>query len=235
MKTTLHRLSAVLIAAALSTTASVTLAQSAKPAAKSAKAGKDKLQTKEELRACMLLREDNLARAADLEKRNEESLKKKALLAQSPETGVAAAKAEVEVKLAEVRAADALVKENSEAVASWNERMADFEKNSKDMRNADRRRQVLKDERYALKAKDEKLVADRALKVTAYEASVAAANEKIANGGRAAEEWNKNNDALADEQDRLSDARDKWHAECANRRFIDTDEAEIKKEMKARK
>ncbi|HEU4777964.1 MAG TPA: hypothetical protein VFS95_14180, partial [Telluria sp.] len=102
MKTTLTRLSAVLIASALSMTASGALAQTAKPAPKAAKpaptkakSGSDKLQTKEELRACMMLKESNIARTADLEKRNEENRAQKAVLMQSPEAAAAAAKADV--------------------------------------------------------------------------------------------------------------------------------------------
>lgn len=242
MKTTLTRLSAVLIASALSMAASGALAQTAKPAAKAAKpaaakakGGKDKIQTKEELRACMMLKESNIARTADLEKRNEVNRQQKADIMKAPESVAAAAKADVEAKLAIVKEADALVKENAKAISDWNERMAEFEKNSKEMRNADRRRQVLKEERYALKAKDDKLVADRAVKITAYEAAVAAANDGIAARAKAAEDWNKSNDALADEEDRLAEARDKWMAECANRRFLDDDEKEIKAEMKAGK
>lgn len=241
MKTTMTRLSAVLIASALSMAASGALAQTAKPAAKAAKpaagkkTGADKLQTKEELRACMMLKESNIARTADLEKRNEENRKQKAAIMQSPETAAAAAKADVDAKLASVREADNLVKENAKAINDWNERMADFDKNSKEMRNADRRRQVLKDERYALKAKDDKLVADRAAKIAEYEASVSAANEQIAARAKVAADWNKSNDALADEEDRLAEARDKWMAECAKRRYLDDDEKEIKAEMKAGK
>src|SRR6202007_2372630 len=152
-------------------------------------------------------------------------------LMKSPEEASAAAKADVDAKLADVKAGDALVRENSKAISDWNERMADFEKNSKEMRNADRRRQVLKDERYALKAKDDKLVAERGEKIKIYEASVAAANEKIAERAKAGAAWNKSNDALADEEDRLAEARDKWMADCANRRFLDDDEKEIRAEM----
>ncbi|UUZ50325.1 hypothetical protein LP420_10625 [Massilia sp. B-10] len=183
----------------------------------------------------MMLKESNIARTADLEKRNEENRKQKADIMKAPETVAASAKADVEAKLAIVKEADALVKENSKAISDWNERMADFEKNSKEMRNADHGCQVLKDERYALKAKDDKLVADRATKITAYEAAVTAANEGIVARAKAAEEWNKSNDALADEEDRLAEARDKWMADCANRRFLDDDEKEIKAEMKAGK
>src|SRR4051812_23518989 len=99
MKTTMTRLSAVLIASALSMAASGALAQTAKPAAKAAKpaagkakSGTDKIQTKEELRACMMLKESNIARTAELEKRNEENRAKKTAIMQSPESAAAAAK-----------------------------------------------------------------------------------------------------------------------------------------------
>jgi hypothetical protein len=231
MKTTINRLSAVLIASALSLSAGHALAQT--PAAKTPvkKQNKnDKLQTKEELRACIQLKESNNARITELDKRAEESKKERAALAGAPQDNgaVTAAKAELEVKVAEFKAADGAVADNTKALKDWEARMLDFEDRSKIMANADRAKKKLSDERDMLKAKEKTLVADRDAKYKVYEAAVAKVNETIGVKGNANAEWNKKNAELIAEQEKLQASRDKWLAECANRRFIDTDEQEIK-------
>lgn len=226
-----NRLSYTLIAAALACGSCSALAQAsatkAVPAKGKPKAGPDKIMSKEELRACMALKDGNNKQAAELELRNEQNRKEKQAIQQSPDSAKAD-RAGIDANLAAVKQADALVRENGQAIQAWNDKMADFDKNSKDMRNADRRRQVLKQERFELTANDKKLVAERAEKITAYERSVAEYNAKIGDSGKAAEEWNKRNDALADDGERLSAARDKWLAECSNRRFREDDEVAIK-------
>jgi hypothetical protein len=230
MKTTINRLSAVLIASALSLVATQTVAQTPAPKQSVKKQGKnDKLQTKEELRACMQLKDANNARIIELDKRAEENRKEKQALLNAPkDTGAADAKAEVESTLAVFKAADALVAANTAALKDWEARKDDFEERSKIMANADRAKKKLMEERDALKAKEAGLVADRDQKYKLYEASVNKANESIGSRGNANADWNKKNAALVEEQEKLQASRDKWFAECANRRFIDTDEKEIK-------
>lgn len=244
MKTTINRLSAVLIASALSLAATQAMAQTppakapAKPAAKAKPTGKDKLQTKEELRACMMLKESNNARTTELDAKAEQMRKEKQeLLKAPPPQDLTAEKAAVEAKLNEFKAADAAVGENTKVINAWNDRLADFEQRSKIMANAERERKKLMSEREGLKVKEEKLVAERAVKHAAYEEAVTAINAKITSGAtsNANADWNKRNNALADEQERLSADRDRWLADCGNRRFIDDDEREIRKEMKAGK
>lgn len=232
MTTTINRLSAVLIASAFSLSATHALAQAPAPAAKQSmkKQGKnDKLQTKEELRACIQLKESNNARITELDKQAEANRKEKQALLNAPQdTGAADAKADVAAKMEIFKAADALVADNTKAFKEWEVRKEDFEQRSKIMANADRAKKKLMDERDALKAKQTGLVADRDQKYKAYEAAVNQANEHIASRGNANAEWNKKNAALVEEQKQLQLSRDKWMAECANRRFIDDDEKEIK-------
>jgi len=229
MKTSINRLSAVLIASALSLAALPAMAQT--PAKQSVKKqGKnDKLQTKEELRACIDLKASNNARINELDKLAEENRKEKQALLNAPkDTGAADAKADVDAKLAIFKESDAAVAANTAALKDWEARMAEFEQRSKIMSNAERARKKMGEEREALMTKEKGLVADRDAKYKVYEASVAAANATIAKGGNANAEWNKKNAALAAEQEKLQASRDKWLAECANRRFLDDDEKEIK-------
>lgn len=229
MKIRLARLSAVLIASTLSLAATQAVAQA--PAKQSMKKqGKnDKLQTKEELRACIALKESNNTRINELDKKAEENRKEKQALLNAPkDTTSSDAKADVEAKLAVFKAADAVISDNNAALKAWDGRMEEFEQRAKIMANADRARKRMQDERAALKAKEAGLVADRDAKYKVYVAAVESANAAISTLGNANADWNKKNAALIVEQEALQASRDKWLAECGNRRFIDTDEKEIK-------
>jgi hypothetical protein len=230
MKTRLNRLSAVLIASTLSLAAAQTMAQA--PAAKQSmkKQGKgDKLQTKEELRACIQLKESNNARINELDKKAEENRKEKQALMNAPkDTSGSDVKADVEAKLAVFKAAEGAFADNNTALKAWDSRMEEFEQRAKIMANADRARKKMFEERDALKAKESGLVADRDAKYKVYVAAVESANATISKLGNANADWNKKNAALVAEQEQLQASRDKWLAECGNRRFIDDDEKEIK-------
>ncbi len=226
----LPRLCAVLIASTLSLTTAHTLAQTpaAKPSVK--KQGKaDKLQTKEELRACMALRDSNNARIAELDKKAEENSRERQALLNAPkDTGAADARAQVEADLAVYKAADAKVAENIKLLKDWDVRKEDFDQRSKIMSNADRAKKKLDEERTALMKVQKEVEAEREAKYKVYEAAIAKANAAAGTVGNAAAEWNKKNAALVAEREELQASRDKWLNECGNRRYIDTDETEIK-------
>lgn len=244
MNTKLHRILTLAIASTLSlgshamAQSQPTKAPAAKTPAKPVKAlpstdegkrrGKgDRIMTRDELRACMTLKESNERSTAELDRRRTAIDKERAELANAPDSSTAI-RAAVDEKLKAVQQADAAFGEHAKAIEDWNERMADFEKRSKDMRNADRRRQVLKQEQFALKANGDKLQAERDAKVAAYEASVKEANEKIAQGADRNSDWNKRNDQLTDDEQDLLDSRRKWASECGDRRFREEDEIAIK-------
>jgi len=227
----LPRLCAVLIASTLSLTAAHTMAQTpaAKPSVKK-QGPADKLQTKEELRACMALRESNNARIAELDKKAEANNKERqALLAAPKDTGAAEARAQVEADLTVYKAADAKVADNIKLLKDWDVRKEDFDQRSKIMSNADRAKKKMDEERTALLKVQKELEAEREAKYNIYVAAVAKANAAAGTGGNAAAEFNKRNAELIAEQEELKVSRDKWLNECGNRRFIDTDEKEIKK------
>lgn len=234
MNSNLNYPRALLTAAALALASSHSTAQApakkTAPAAAKSKpraAGSDKLMTLDELRACMKLKESNNARTTEIEQRNEQNRREKQELLNAPDN-TQTARAEVELQLEAVKQADAAVREHAKAVEDWNERMADFEKKAKDMRNERQRRQDLKQERDGLKKIDDKLVADRAEKIAIYERSVAELNAKIVQRAKLNEAWNKRNEQLADDEDKLVESRDKWMTECSGRRFLEDDEKIIR-------
>jgi len=233
MKTPFAALAAALAGTLLLSPSALVLAQSApkkeSTAPKSVAAPKagDKLMSKEELRACMKLQSDIDNRKADLAKRSA-LLKQEKLTLSQPDPAFAQAKARVDEQLERVKQADNAVKEQAQRVQDWNERMADFEANKKEMRNAERRGNVLRQERVELQAEAKKLSDARTEQVAIYEDLVKAANALRGNQGNRAEDWNKRNDALADEEDAIIDMRASYSADCANRRFREDDEAAIK-------
>lgn len=216
-------LSAVGAACALGLTAPATAQPPSKPTAiKPA----DKLMSKEELRACMKQKDDIEARKVDLAKRAEQ-LKKDRELVSQPDPAMVKMRADLDTQLTRVREADMAVKANAERVNDWNERMATFEANKKEMRNADRRANVLKQERGELERETAKLNEARATQVAIYDDMINKANAARGVDDRAAQ-WNKRNDALINDEDALIDLRASYSADCANRRFREDDEAAIK-------
>lgn len=205
----------------------------AKPAAAKTAAAKpaaakpvDNLLSKEELRACMKQKADIDARKADIAQRSEQ-LKKDRELVSQPDPAIVKMRADVDAQLARVREADAAVKANAELVNDWNERMATFEATKKEMRNADRRGNVLRQERIELERETKRLEQARSEQVAIYDDLINKANGMRGGEDRAAA-WNKRNDALADEADALIDVQANYSADCANRRFREDDEAAIK-------
>lgn len=243
MTNKLHRIASMAIAGALSLGAvqahAQTQGQAGKaPAAKPAKSlpatddakrrGKgDRIMTKDELRTCMRLKESNDSGMAEIERRQAQLDKEREELANAPDSS-AGIRAAVDEKLAAVKQADAAYGEHGKAIQDWNERMAAFEARAKDMRNADRRREVLRQEHIALKATETRLLAERNEKVALYEAAVKEANEKLSQPSGRNAEWNKRSEALAADEQALLDSRRKWASECGDRRFREDDEAAIR-------
>lgn len=223
----LNRFSSLILATAVALTAGHAMAQA--PAKKG-----DKIMTKDELRACMTLDQDNEMRTEAIDKRHEVLSKERDELEKvKDDTGPQ--RAEIDRLLEEVKQSDAKVAANATEIEDWNNRMAEFTKRKKDMRNASRREQVLKQERLKLEATNEQVVADRTAKVAAYEKAVEALNQHSAQRGAGNVEWNKRYEALRAEEAELNKSKDKWTKECSNRRFRENDEIAIKKELAAKK
>lgn len=240
MNTNLSRLASLVLACALPLGAAQAAGQSAQAPAKasSAKSGPvdddakrrgkgDRLLTRDELRACMALKASNDAGTAMIDRRQTELDKEREALASAPAPG-ADARALVDQKLAAVKQADAAYAAYGKTVEDWNARMAEFEARSKDMRNADRRRAVLKQEQAELKTTETRLMAEREAAIAAYEGSVKEANAKLSQGSGGNAAWNKKSEALAADEKTLLESRRKWTTECGQRRFREDDETAIK-------
>jgi hypothetical protein len=240
MNTKQSRLASLVLACILPLGAAHALAQSNPAPAKGAavksgpvnddakRRGKgDRLLTRDELRACMRLKESNEAGTTEIERRQAQLDQEREALVNAPDAG-AGVRAAVDEKLNAVKQADAAYAAYGKRVADWNARMAEFEARSKDMRNADRRREVLRQEQVALKADEQKLVAERDAAIAAYEASVKEANAKLSQGDGGKAAWNKKSEALAGDEQALLAARRKWATECGDRRFREDDEIAIK-------
>lgn len=187
----------------------------------------DRLLTRDELRACMRLKEGNDAGTAEIARRQDALDKEREALASAPAPG-GDARALVDERLKAVQQADAAYAAYGKTVEDWNARMAEFEARAKDMRNADRRRTVLKQEQAELKTTEQKLVTERNAAIAAYEASVKDANAKLAQGSGGNAAWNKKSEALAADEKALLASRGKWTTECGQRRFREDDETAIK-------
>ncbi|MFC5509889.1 hypothetical protein ACFPOU_01965 [Massilia jejuensis] len=187
----------------------------------------DRLLTRDELRACMALNESNDAGTAAIGRRQAELDKEREALASAPAPG-ADARALVDEKLNAVKQADAAYAAYGKTVEDWNARMTEFEARSKDMRNADRRRAVLKQEQAELKTTEARLVAERDSAIAAYEGAVKEANAQLAQGSGSKAAWNKKSEALAADEKALLASRRKWTTECGQRRFREDDETAIK-------
>lgn len=229
----MNRFTSIILATAIAMAMAHSYATAQAPAKKQAK-GSNAIMTKAELRACMKLDKSNEIRTDEIEKRHETLSKERDALEKVVDDS-APARAEIEKLLEEVKQADALVAANAAEIEDWNTRNAEYTKKSKEMRNAARRGRVLQQERSKLEAANEELTAVRATKVAVYEKAVEALNKQITerSGGNVA--WNQRYDALRAEEAELNKAKDKWAAECGNRRFREDDEIAIKKELAGKK
>lgn len=243
MNMKLHRIASLTFALIFSLGTTQVLAQTQSDKAPAARADKaaalpssdpgkrrgkgDRVMTKDELRACMSLKDRNDRSMAELDGRRTALDKERGALANAPDSS-AALQAVVADKLKAAKEVDATYGVHAKAIQDWNARMAEFEKDGKNQRNAERVHQALVQEQVALKATEEKLLAERKEKITAYEAAVKEANDKIAQGGTRNSDWNKRNEQLALAEQELLDSRRKWASECGDRRFREDDEKAIK-------
>ena len=99
------------------------------------------------------------------------------------------------------------------------------------MKSAERRKKELLTERNEIAAKEKSLIAQRDAEYKLYEAAVSRFNERGKSVDVLIATWNQKNKSLASESDRVTDMREEYAADCANRRFREEDELALKKEM----
>jgi chromosome segregation ATPase len=183
------------------------------------------VMSKDELRACMKLNADTKAKAQLLE---------------APVATLAAdrqkiddAKAEIAVIRQEVdkhkdafQTANDAVKSSTSRIDAWSAELKELE--ASPMKSAERRKKELLLERNELASKEKALIVQRDSEYKLYEAAVARFNERGKGLDAQVLDWNQRNKSLASELDRVTDMREEYAADCANRRFREDDETAIK-------
>lgn len=194
--------------------------------AQTAPKGKDKVQTREELRACMKLKDQIAAFAVDLDKRKAAHEAGRAEVRGQTDQ-IKAFKVEVDQALEAYKAANAELAEQVKLIDRWNEEVKEVDAST--MKSAERRKAALKKERVGLDARNTELVKARDEKLKAYEDSVARYNGRVAEGQAKVDAWNAAGSALTEEGNKLTDLRLDYGENCANRRFREEDEEAIRK------
>lgn len=231
MRATSFRLAALALAAALSSGAVVAQTAPAKPAAKpAAKAPaksaakeapapakpKQKLLTRDELRACMDRQDANKVEAKALE--------------------------EAEAQLGPDR--EAIMKEADAIKAREKELIAEQDAIQADMAAMGKRAEEVKEQMKKLSKKEaQALAADYQKQADEVNARIEPHNNKrkafreaiqAANLDARIEAFNKKKDDVSTRFDKLGDAQDAWRAECGNKPYDEADEIAIKKERAAK-
>lgn len=194
--------------------------------AQTAPKGKDKVQTREELRACMKLKDQVAAKAADLDKRKAAHEAGRAEVRGQTDQ-IKAFKGEVDLAMEAYKAANAELAAHVKLIDRWNDEVREVDAST--MKSAERRKAALKKERVSLDARNTELVQQRDEKVKAYEETVARYNARVAEGQAKVDAWNATGTALSEEGDKLTDLRLDYAENCANRRFKEEDEEAIRK------
>lgn len=186
----------------------------------------DKVQTREELRACLKLKDTLATSTADWQKRKDAHEATRGEIRALTEK-LKADKAEVDTAMEAFKLADAELAEHTKLIDRWNEEVKEVDASK--MKSAERRKAALQKERVGLEAKNKELEAARAEKVKTYDAAVASYNAKVAESQATVKAWNDKNEALEKEGDKLTDLRLDYGDKCANRRFREEDEEAIRK------
>ncbi len=130
----------------------------------------------------------------------------------------------------EVRKADDAVRLHADAISRWNDEMKELEEST--MTAAQRRKKELEKERAKLQSTNDDLLAkrDEALKV--YEGNIALFNSRANELDSTIKNWNKLNEKLTEDADKVSTMRSKYAVDCSDRKFREDDESAIKLENK---
>lgn len=209
--------------------AAVALAFCVLPAAQAQTAPKkpaDKVQTRDELRACMKLKDTIASSTEDWQKRKTAHEATRGDI-RGLTDAIKADKAEVDAAMATFKTADAELAEHTKSIDAWNEQVKEVDASK--MKSAERKKAQLMRERTELEAKNKTLEDARSEKAKAYDAAVARYNAKVSGSQAQVKAWNDKTEALEKEGDKLTDLRLDYSETCANRRFREEDEEAIRK------
>lgn len=186
------------------------------------------VMSKDELRACMKLNAEAKAKGQVVEAAVA-ALAVDRLKVDESKAEIAAIRAEVDKHKEAFQQANEAVKQSSARIEAWSAELKEAE--ASPMKSAERRKKELLTERNEIAAKEKSLIAQRDAEYKLYEAAVSRFNERGKSVDVLIATWNQKNKSLASESDRVTDMREEYAADCANRRFREEDELALKKEM----
>lgn len=184
-----------------------------------------KLLTREELRTCLKRLDDITAAGKDLVQRRTALDAEKDELVKSGEA-LTLARADVDAKLAAVRAWEGRMRAHAAEIEAFNQRARAVEEAPKADREA--LTKALEADREGLNRTRASLTSDEASLVPAYEASVRSYNERAKARDTVVVDWNARNKVLNDAGTKAEDERTDWLTECANRPYREEDEMALK-------
>lgn len=185
----------------------------------------NKVHTREELRACLALKDRIAASSDDLQRRNSQHEARRTTV-RSLNDGLSAAKPDVDVAMDAYRSADAAVREHAKLIDKWNEEVQEVDASK--MKSAERRKAALKKERVELEAKNRELTGIRDEMGRAYDAAVARYNTLVKDAEGQIKTWNEANEALVRESESLADQRVLYAEKCAGNRYNQKDEEAVR-------
>lgn len=184
-----------------------------------------KMLTRDELRACMKRLDDVNAAGKDLQPRRAALDAEREELLKSGEA-LKAMKADVEAKLAAVRAWQERMRAHAVEIEAFNRKTKAVEEAPRNQR--EELSKALETDRDSLNKVRASLVDDEARLVPAYETSVRSYNERALARDAVVNDWNLRNKALNDASTKAENDRTDWLNECANRPYREDDEIAIK-------
>lgn len=184
-----------------------------------------KMLTRDELRACMKRLDDVNAAGKDLPPRRAALDAEREELLKSGEA-LKTMKADVESKLAAVRAWQERMRAHAVDIEAFNRKAKAVEEAPRNQR--EELSKALEADRDNLNKVRATLVDDEARLVPAYETSVRSYNERALARDAVVNDWNVRNKALNDAGTKVENDRTDWLNECANRPYREDDEIAIK-------
>lgn len=184
-----------------------------------------KLLSREELRACLKRLDDITASGKDLVQRRTALDAEKDELVKSGDA-LKLARADVDAKLAAVRAWEGRMRAHAAEIEAFNQRARAIDEAPKADREA--MTKALEADREGLSRTRNSLASDEASLVPAYEASVRSYNERAKARDAVVVDWNARNKVLNDAGTKAEEERTDWLTECANRPYREEDEMAIK-------
>ena len=187
-----------------------------------------KLLTREELRDCMNRQKDMNARIAELDAQKVPLEAEKQAIVQD-QAALKAHRTKLDVQ-PEIAAINARTQALSDRVTAWNERVKAFnETPNRSGSAAERQRTELNKEQVELEAQRVALESDRSAVTDRAQSTVAAFNARAVALDQKVTDWNARNEKHAQRATTLSDERQVWTSECANRRYREDDETAIRR------